>query len=143
VVRDLHAHLEAIRGATPCSVCVDDDIIESFATVVWFLDSHPLVGGAVRSDPDIIRPASGVSVSPIIAVAVAVIIDRIAASAFEHGPRLIDREALTEVMTRLIQSLLLTRGKSAPFNNRNDVVGYARRCIVPLVSAMTTPGAGW
>lgn len=142
VVRDLQARLDAMSATTGCSDGMDDHIADCFTTVVWFLDSHPLVGGAVRSDPDLIRPIAGVSVAPIVAAAVAAIVDHIAASALEHGARITDAEALTEVMTRLIQSLLLTRGESTPLITRNGVAGYARRCVVPVVYSLTTPTSG-
>jgi AcrR family transcriptional regulator len=135
VIRDLHTRLGAITGALRRLECIDDRIAESFAAVVWFLDGHPLVGGAVRADADLILPSAERSVSPIVTAGVAAITQFLAVLVRDDTGRAVDTGALHEVMTRLTQSLLLTRGVSTPLSSRNDVLEYAHRCVVPLVHA--------
>jgi AcrR family transcriptional regulator len=135
VVRDLHRRLVEIGGAVAGRGRLDDQISETFASVLWFLDSHPLVGGAVRSNAEMILPMAEVSVSRIIAVGATAISNRIGTLVADDSGREVDSDALTEVLTRLIQSLLLTRGQSRRLATRQHVVDYARRCVLPLVGA--------
>lgn len=135
VVRDLHRRLEELGAAVGCRGRLDDQLADTFASVLWFLDSHPLVGGAVRSNVEVILPVAEVSVAQIVAVGATAISNRIATIVADDSGRAVDSEALTEVLTRLIQSLLLTRGQSRRLATRQHVVDYARQCVVPLVGA--------
>jgi AcrR family transcriptional regulator len=135
VVRDLHRRLEELGSAVGYRGRLDDQLSEAFASVLWFLDSHPLVGGAVRSNVEVILPVAEVSVAQIVGVGATAISNRIATIVADDTGRAVDSEALTEVLTRLIQSLLLTRGQSRRLATRQHVVDYARQCVVPLVGA--------
>ncbi len=136
VLRDLGSRLTEVTSALQSCDQLDDQIAEAFAAVLWFLDSHPLVGGAVRSDAGMILPTAEISVSRIVGQGAAAITDHIGTVVTEHAGRSVDTDALTEILTRLIQSLLLTRGASmTPLHGRPDLVRYARRCVVPLVRA--------
>jgi AcrR family transcriptional regulator len=137
VVRDLHARLGAITATAQRQTHLDDRIAEAFAAVTWFLDGHPLVGGAVRSDADVILATVEVSVAPIVTAGVAVVVDCVAGLVLDESTRYVDAAALREVLTRLTQSLLLVRGPSTPLTSRDGIVRYARQCVVPLVHAFS------
>jgi AcrR family transcriptional regulator len=133
VVRDLQSRLGGITTSLSAFDELDDQIAEGFASVLWFLDSHPLVGGALRSDADMILPNAAISLAPVVRLGVAVVGNSIAAVVSTGAGASVDTEVLTEVLTRLIQSLLLTRGTSDPWSCRDDAVRYARRSVVPFV----------
>jgi AcrR family transcriptional regulator len=135
VVRDLACRRGELTRAVQSFDELDDQIVEGFASVVWFMDSHPLVGGAIRSDAEMILPMAAVSVSPVVGLGVDIINHCISTAAFEGFGRSIDTDALTEVFTRLIQSLLLTRGPSTPLTSRKNLARYTRQCVVPFVRA--------
>ncbi|HEX5142326.1 MAG TPA: TetR/AcrR family transcriptional regulator [Mycobacterium sp.] len=138
VVRDLHSHIADVHRSVDCLSDTDDQIAEVFASVLWFLDGHPLVGGAIRSDADVILPRAAVSVAPIIGAAVAFVVDAIRTIVLGAGGRSIDTEVLTELLTRLVQSILLTRGRATVLTTRSDVTRYASQCVVPLVNTLGT-----
>ncbi|MET0701072.1 MAG: TetR/AcrR family transcriptional regulator [Mycobacterium sp.] len=137
VVRDLDSRRRQFTTAVQSRPTLDDKIVEGFTSVVWFLDSHPLVGGAVRSDAEMILPLAEVSISPVVGLGVAIISECIGTAVFEGSGMSVDSDALTEVLTRLVQSLLLTRGPSSPLTSRKHLHDYARQCVVPFVRAFT------
>jgi AcrR family transcriptional regulator len=137
VVRDFDSRRGEFTRAVQSWDTLDDKIIEGFTSVVWFLDSHPLVGGAVRSDAEMILPMAEVSISPVVVLGVDIISDCISTVVFEGSGMSVDSDALTEVLTRLVQSLLLTRGPSTPLTSRNNLADYARQCVVPFIRAFT------
>jgi AcrR family transcriptional regulator len=142
VIRDLQDRIGEMTAAIRSHHDLDDKIIEGFVSMYWFLDSHPMVGGALRSDADIILPGDGMSVSAVITVASSLLVDSVRQVLRDDAGITFDTEPLKEVTTRLIQSLLLAPGVGQPLGTRADVTRYAQRCFVPLVHAMCWPDLG-
>jgi AcrR family transcriptional regulator len=142
VIRDLQDRIGEMTTAIGVHHRLDDKIAEGFVSMYWFLDSHPMVGGALRSDADVILPGEGMSVSAVITVASSLLVDSIREVLRDGVGISFDTEPLEEVTTRLIQSLLLAPGVSQPLGTRADVARYAQRCFVPLVHAMCYPDIG-
>ncbi|MET0475890.1 MAG: hypothetical protein ABW001_14755 [Mycobacterium sp.] len=142
VIRDFYAGIEAIESAIHSRDRLGDTIAEAFAAAFWFLDSHPIVGGAVRSDADTILPMAAVSINAVIAAVSRWLVDTVGKAASRQAGLVADVESLEEVTTRLIQSMLLAPNISAPTDTLRAVADYARRRYVPLAFAMCRPGEG-
>jgi AcrR family transcriptional regulator len=142
VIRDLQGRIGEMTTSMRARTGLDDKIVDGFVSMYWFLDSHPMVGGALRSDADIILPGEGMSVSTVIAVASSLLIDSVRQVLRDSADTAVDSEPLEEVTTRLLQSLLLAPGGSQPLGTRAEVARYAQRCFVPLVHAMCHPDIG-
>jgi len=138
VIRDLQQRIDVMAKLIRAQATLDDKIVEAFASMHWFLDSHPMVGGALRSDADIIL-ATEQSVSAVITIAARLLVESVGGAVRDDSGTALDIEPLEEVTTRLIQSLLLAPTLSQPMSTRADVARYARRCFVPLVHAMRRP----
>jgi TetR/AcrR family transcriptional repressor of uid operon len=141
VIRDLQQRIDVMAKLIRAQATLDDKIVEAFASMHWFLDSHPMVGGALRSDADIIL-ATEQSVSAVITIAARLLVESVGGAVRDDSGTALDIEPLEEVTTRLIQSLLLAPTLSQPMSTRADVARYARRCFVPLVHAMRRPDLG-
>jgi AcrR family transcriptional regulator len=140
VVRDLQPHVDDMAGRMRTIDVLDERIVEAFTSVFWFLDGHPMVGGALRADPAALAATAVPSVAPLIAIAAGVVVDSIRESLHRNGIGDLDGEVLTELVARLIQSLLLAPVGSPPLASRSESAGYARRCIVPMVFALVDAG---
>jgi AcrR family transcriptional regulator len=139
VIRDLQQRIDAMAKLIRAQRTLDDKIVEAFASMHWFLDSHPMVGGALRSHADIILATEQTSVSAVITIASRLLVESVGGAVRDDSGMALDIEPLEEVTTRLIQSLLLAPTLSQPMSTRADVARYARRCFVPLVHAMRRP----
>jgi AcrR family transcriptional regulator len=142
VIRDFHARLDVTEARVRSHDELESVIAEAFAAAYWFLDSHPIVGGAVRSDADTILPTAAVSITAVIASVAGWLVDTVSAAARRRAGLFADAESLIELTTRLIQSMLLAPNVSAPTDTRGAITDYARRCYVPLVFAMCLPNGG-
>lgn len=142
VIRDFHAGIEAIESRIRSRERLGDMIAEAFAASFWFLDSHPIVGGAVRSDADTILPTAAVSINAVVAAVTRWLVDTVRTAASRHAGLVADVEPLEEVTTRLIQSMLLAPNISAPTDTFGAIADYARRRYVPLAYAMCLPSPG-
>ncbi|WP_234834775.1 TetR/AcrR family transcriptional regulator [Mycolicibacterium stellerae] len=142
VIRDFRAGIDDTESRVHAHEQLEDMIAEAFASTFWFLDSHPIVGGAVRSDADTILPEAQVSIAAVITAVTRWLVDIIGMTAHRSAGLVIDAELLEEITTRLIQSMLLAPNLSGPSNTFVAIADYARRRFVPLVYAMCRPGSG-
>jgi AcrR family transcriptional regulator len=142
VIRDFHAGIEDTESRVRSCEQIGDLIAEAFAAAYWFLDSHPIVGGAVRSDADTILPTAAVSIAVVITAVTRWLVDIVGNAAYRRTGLVADAEPLEEVTTRLIQSMLLAPNVSTPTDTFGAITDYARRRYVPLVYAMCLPSPG-
>lgn len=131
---DIDADIAGIRDMT-------GKAITGFSTLYWFLHTHPLVGAAIRSDPETMLPLVTTSVGPAIDRAAGYISDSIRRDAGRTGVSVTDPDALGEVFARLIHSLLISPTATTAVNTRTKVAAYARLYVVPLL-AVTPRGVG-
>jgi AcrR family transcriptional regulator len=142
VIRDFHAGIEETEARIRSANRLEDLIAEAFASVYWFLDSHPIVGGAVRSDADTMLPTAPVSITTAIASLARWLVGAVGAAVQRALDQVVDADVLEEVTTRLLQSMLLIPSMSLPTKTFGDAALYARRRFVPLVYAMCQPDPG-
>jgi AcrR family transcriptional regulator len=142
VIRDFHAGIDDIESRVRSREEPAEMIAEAFAAAYWFLDSHPIVGGAVRSDADTILPTAPVSIAAVIAAVTGWLVATVGGATRSHAGMLVDVEPLAEVTTRLIQSMLLAPNASVRTDTLGSITEYARRRYVPLAYAMCRPRPG-
>ena len=141
VIRDFHAGIDHTESRIRSHEQLRDVIAEAFAAAYWFLDSHPIVGGVVRSDADTLLPTATVSITAVVTAVTRWLVDVVTTAARQRAGLIVDAERLEEVTTRLIQSMLLAPNVSAPTDTFGAVIGYVGLRYVPLVYAMCLPGA--
>jgi AcrR family transcriptional regulator len=117
---------------------IAEKIVEGATSVYWFLHTHPLVGGALVTDLDLLWPRRVASGCPVVAVAAAHVVDAMSGGEPRGRDAIADPDALTEVLSRLIHSLLLSPSATAPLTSHESTAAYMRRCVVPLVRAAGT-----
>jgi TetR/AcrR family transcriptional regulator, repressor for uid operon len=142
VIRDFQAGLDDTESRIRAHDQLRDLVAEAFAAAYWFLDSHPIVGGVVRSDADTLLPTAAVSITAVVTAVARWLVGIVAAAAHRRAGLSVDAERLEEVTTRLIQSMLLAPNVSAPTDTFGAIIKYAGLRYVPLVYAMCLPGTG-
>ena len=110
--------------------------VAGFSTLYWFMHTHPLIGGAIRSDPETMLPLLTTSIGPVISRAAGYITDSIRRDARHTGVSVTDPKALGEVLARLIHSLLLSPTATTAVTNHTQITAYARQHVVPLLGVV-------
>jgi len=136
--RDLRIELGDVDRRIAGQSTVEGRVAEGASSVFWFLRTHPLVGGALATDLDLLWPPRVATRCPVIAVATSHVVDTLVAVESRGGDTIADPDTLREVMTRLIHSLLLAPSSAAPLTSRASTAAYMRRCLVPLVRTAGT-----
>jgi TetR/AcrR family transcriptional regulator, repressor for uid operon len=142
VIRDFRSSVDHAEPRIRAQEQLEDMVSEAFASAYWFLDSHPIVGGAVRSDADTILPTAEVSIAAVITAVTRWLVDVVGMAAHHCAGLVVDADLLEEVTMRLIQSMLLAPNLSASSDTLSATTAYARRRFAPLVLAMCRPGSG-
>jgi AcrR family transcriptional regulator len=136
--RDLRIELAEVDQRMAGLATIEEGIVEGATSVYWFLHTHPLVGGALVADLDLLWPRRIATGCPVIAVAAARVVDAMLGAEPRGRDAISDPDTLTEVLARLIHSLLLSPSTTAPVTSRESTAAYMRRCVVPLVRAAGT-----
>ena len=94
---------------------------------------HPLLTRLLQTEPETVLPYLTVDGGPVIAFGRAHIVAQVEAAIAEGARPVMDTEALAEILTRLVHSIVLTPAGALPVSDDDEAREFARRCIAPLL----------
>lgn len=115
----------AIGGVEP----LDERIVEGFVFSLRYARGHPLVGGLLQVEPEELLPYMTVRAGAALAVVREYLATHIRADEDDHA----DAVRIAELMVRIVVSFVITEESSIPLETDEDLRGFARRYLVPLV----------
>ena len=107
----------------------EDKLVAGFVGIYWFARTHPLIGGALETDPESVLPILTTGAGPTLELGTDYLAGHIERA--EPGVDIAAARSLAEVFVRLTQSLLLSPRPSG-FATRAEAEDYARQHMLPL-----------
>jgi AcrR family transcriptional regulator len=109
-------------------------LIEGFAFALRFARQHPLVGGLLRLEPQVILPFMTVRSAIPTAVVRAYLAAQLRQARDAGELTTSDVEAVAELMVRIAASFLLNPSSCIPLESAEDMRAFARHYLVPLLN---------
>jgi hypothetical protein len=112
---------------------MEERVTEGFLVTLRHVQSHPLIGGLLRTEPELVLPALTVSGGPgLIAMREYLTrsFERFQRDAGLPGP---DPGPAAELMVRMVVSFLLNPTSCVELSDDEAVRSFARRFLAPLL----------
>jgi AcrR family transcriptional regulator len=120
---------DAVASAIAPLETAEARLVEAFVVGVRLVRSHPLLQRLLETEPEDLLPYLTLHFDPIIELARQFVAGQI--SAVDATPR--DPELVGELLARLAQSLVLTRGGGIPVDDESRLRAFARAYLTPLL----------
>lgn len=134
LMRECRRCLVALDEAVSTLPSIDQRIVEGFRFALEFAREHPLVGGLLRVEPQVVLPYLTVHAGPATA-AVRGYLAMHLRRARDAGEltALDDVEPIAELMVRVVVSFVVSPYSCIPLQSDADARAFAQRYLVPLV----------
>ncbi|WP_328718224.1 TetR/AcrR family transcriptional regulator [Streptomyces sp. NBC_00247] len=114
---------------------VEDRLVTGFVAVLRHVREHPLIGGLLRLEPEVMLPFLTVDSGPAFLAMRDFLTDRLQHAQRMEGRPATDSAPVAEVMVRITVSFLLNPLSCFELDDDEQVAAFARRCLVPLLTA--------
>lgn len=134
LLRECRRCLTALEKAVGGVPGIEARIVEGFAFALRYTREHPLIGGLLRVEPQVILPFMTVRAevgTTVIRGFLAFHLRRARDAGQLEAP---DVEPIAELMTRITTSFLLSPASCIPCETDDDMREFARRYLVPLIN---------
>jgi AcrR family transcriptional regulator len=135
VVAAIQREVTRVIGAVTAAVAplerAEDRIVEAFVVGVGLVRSHPLLERLLQTEPEDLLPYLTLHFDPILELAR----QFVAEQGFGAGPKPRDPELIGELLARLAQSLVLTRGGGIPVDDERRLREFAQAYLAPMLTA--------
>jgi AcrR family transcriptional regulator len=137
VLREARRMAERVNAAAARMPTVEERAVESFVVMVREVRTNPLLQRLLTTEPETALPYVTVHGAPVIAMGAAFIHEQIRHEQKQGASPAVDPQGLAEILARLAHSILLTPGGGLPLDDDRQTREFARRYLVPLISAPT------
>jgi AcrR family transcriptional regulator len=134
LLRECRRCLAALELAVSGVPGIEQRIVEGFAFALRFAREHPLLGGLLRVEPQVILPFMTVRAELGHAVVRGFLAYHLGRARDAGQLAALDVEPIAELMTRITTSFLLSPASCIPCESDEDMRTFARRYLVPLVN---------
>jgi len=125
------AALEETVGGVPR---IEQRIVEGFAFALRYTREHPLIGGLLRLEPQVILPFMTVRAELATAIIRGFLAMHLGRARGTDGLDQVDIEPIAELMARITTSFLLSPASCIPCESDEEMRAFARRYLVPLIN---------
>lgn len=125
--------VEVDRAVAPLPT-TEDRIVEGFVTVLRHIREHPLVGGLLRLEPEIMLPFLTVESGPALIAMRGYVAGRLREARRAEGRADADPAPVAELMVRITVSFLLNPVSCFELDDDEQLRSFARGYLVPLIA---------
>jgi AcrR family transcriptional regulator len=135
LLRECRRCLAALDRAVAGVPGIHERIVEGYVFALRYAREHPLVGGLLRVEPDVILPFMTVHAEPAL-VAVRTFLAHHLRRARDAGELVArgDLEPIAELMARIACSFIISPYGCVPMATDEEARAFARRFLVPLTA---------
>lgn len=112
---------------------MEDRIVEGFVVVLRLIREHPLIGGLMRLEPEMMLPFLTLESGPAFLAMRGYLTDRLRRAQRAEGKGEGDPTPVAELMVRITVSFLLNPVSCFELEDDEHVRDFARRYLVPLL----------
>lgn len=136
LLRECRRCLAALDAAVADLAAIEDRIVEGFRVAFGIARAHPLVGGLLRVEPQVILPFLTVDAGPAFAAVREYLAGHLRRAREEGEPAGGgDVVPVAELMVRVTVSFLVSPDSAIPMRTDDDLRAFARRYLVPMLGA--------
>ncbi|MFB8028558.1 TetR/AcrR family transcriptional regulator [Streptomyces sp. NPDC056465] len=135
LLREYRRFVVDVDEAVAALPTMEDRLVAGFVAVLKHIREHPLVGGLLRLEPEIMLPFLTLESGPAFLAMREYLSDRLRRAQRAEGRRETDPTPVAELMVRITVSFLLNPVSSFELDDDEQVGDFARRYLAPLLSA--------
>lgn len=135
LLREYRRFLVEVDDAVAMLPTIEDRMVEGFVAVLRHIREHPLVGGLLRLEPEIMLPFLTLESGPVFLAMRGYLADRLREARRAEGRPESDPTPVAELMVRITVSFLLNPVSCFALDDDAQVRSFARRYFVPLLAA--------
>ncbi|MEU8708926.1 TetR/AcrR family transcriptional regulator [Streptomyces sp. NPDC048565] len=136
LLREYRRFVVDVDDAVAALPTVEDRLVAGFVAVLKHIREHPLVGGLLRLEPEIMLPFLTLESGPAFLAVRGYLADRLRHARRAEGRPETDPTPVAELMVRITVSFLLNPVSCFELDDDEQVGAFARRYLVPLLSAV-------
>ncbi|MEU2680948.1 TetR/AcrR family transcriptional regulator [Streptomyces sp. NPDC007107] len=135
LLREYSRFVMDVDDAVAALPTMEDRLVAGFVAVLKHIREHPLVGGLLRLEPEIMLPFLTLESGPAFLAMRGYLADRLRRAQRAEGRPETDPTPVAELMVRITVSFLLNPVSCFELDDDDQVGAFARRYLVPLLSA--------
>ncbi|WP_329235812.1 MULTISPECIES: TetR/AcrR family transcriptional regulator [unclassified Streptomyces] len=135
LLREYRRFVVDVDEAVAALPTMEDRLVAGFVAVLKHIREHPLVGGLLRLEPEIMLPFLTLESGPAFLAMREYLSDRLRHAQRAEGRPETDPTPVAELMVRITVSFLLNPVSCFELDDDAQVGDFARRYLVPLLSA--------
>ncbi|MBM7442508.1 TetR/AcrR family transcriptional regulator [Streptomyces sp. HB132] len=135
LLREYRRFVVDVDEAAAALPTTEDRLVAGFVAVLKHIREHPLVGGLLRLEPEIMLPFLTLESGPAFLAIRDYLADRLRHARRAEGRPETDPTPVAELMVRITVSFLLNPVSCFELDDDEQVRAFARRYLVPLLSA--------
>ncbi|MFI1166911.1 TetR/AcrR family transcriptional regulator [Streptomyces sp. NPDC020801] len=124
--------LDAAVAALPT---MEDRVVEGFVVALRYTRDHPLFGGLLRLEPEVVLPHLTVQGGPALAATTEYLTAHLRRAQQAEGRPDSDPRPVAELMVRVAVSFLLNPAGCIALDDEEQTRAFARRYLAPLIGA--------
>lgn len=134
LLREYRRFVVEVDEAVAALPTTEDRIVEGFVAVLGHIREHPLVGGLLRLEPEIMLPFLTVESGPALVAMRGYVAGRLREARRAEGRPEADPAPVAELMVRITVSFLLNPVSCFELDDDEQLRAFARRYLVPLIA---------
>ncbi|MFC8591931.1 TetR/AcrR family transcriptional regulator [Streptomyces atroolivaceus] len=135
LLREYRRFVSDVDEAVAALPTMEDRLVAGFVAVLKHIREHPLVGGLLRLEPEIMLPFLTLESGPAFLAMRGYLADRLRHAQRAEGRPETDPTPVAELMVRITVSFLLNPVSCFELDDDEQVRAFARRYLVPLLNA--------
>lgn len=134
LLREYRRFVVEVDEAVASLPTTEDRIVEGFVAVLGHIRAHPLVGGLLRLEPEIMLPFLTVGSGPAFLAMRDYVAGRLREARRAEGRPETDPTPVAELMVRITVSFLLNPVSCFELDDDEQLRAFARGYLVPLIA---------
>lgn len=136
LLRECRRCLAALDAAIAGHAAIEERVVEGFRVALGIARAHPLVGGLLRVEPQVILPFLTVDAGPAFAAVREYLVMHLRRARDVGDPAAEgDVQPIAELMVRVTVSFLVSPDSAIALHTDDDLRTFARRYLVPMLGA--------
>ncbi|WP_299538107.1 TetR/AcrR family transcriptional regulator [uncultured Streptomyces sp.] len=135
LLREGSLFFERLDAAVAPLPTMHERVVEGFVVALRHTRSHPLLGGLLRLEPEVVLPYLTVQGGPMLSATTEYLAAHLRRARRAGGRPDSDPRPVAELMVRVAVSFLLNPSSCIEMEDENQARAFARRYLAPLVDA--------
>jgi AcrR family transcriptional regulator len=135
LLREHRRFFQRLDAAVAGLPAMEDRVVEGFVVALRYTRAHPLLGGLLRLEPEVVLPHMTVQGASSLSATVEYLTGHLRRAQQAEGRPEEDLRPVAELMVRVAVSFLLNPASCIEMEDEDQARAFARRYLAPLLHA--------